>query len=166
MSTIRKATNDDITLINSLANVIFRHTYGPILEQEQVDFMFDMMYSPSAIEAQIIAGHEYFIIENDCEACGYLSIRKKGERFYYIEKIYTLPTIHGSGIGRTLFEFACRYAKESCEGKPTLLELNVNRYNGRAIKFYTKMGMRAARRTDNHVGNGYYANDYVMAIEL
>ncbi|MFI3280406.1 MAG: GNAT family N-acetyltransferase [Rikenellaceae bacterium] len=166
MTEIRSASHSDIQLINSLAKDIFNDTYQSILSPDQVVYMFDMMYSPVNIEKQMAAGHKYHIIESDGVPQGYLSVRKVADCHYYIEKIYTLPSVHGSGIGRTLFEFACHYARAGSNNQECLLELNVNRNNARAIKFYTKMGMHPDRRTDEHVGSGYYANDYVMAITL
>lgn len=166
MIELRSATLGDIELINSLADTIFRYTYKSILSPQQIDFMFEMMYSPENIERQMSLAHHYFIALKDGEACGYLSIRELAAAHFYIEKIYTLPSVHGSGVARRLFEFACDYAISNSQSQKTLLELNVNRQNERAIGFYKKMGMHADRRTDEHVGNGYYANDYVMAIEL
>lgn len=163
---IRRADFQDIDLINSLAKVIFSDTYMPILSEQQVDYMFDMMYAPCNIERQMEGGHQYFIAEADGKPCGYLSVRKKGQGSFHLEKIYTLPQFHGLGVGRSLFEFACNYALQGVQSGSCLLELNVNRYNKRALAFYKKMGMREARRTDEHVGGGFYANDYVMAIDL
>ena len=45
------------------------------------------------------------------------------------------------------------------------MELNVNR-NNPAVAFYEKMGMHKASQGDFHIGNGYYMNDYIMAMEI
>ncbi len=166
MVDIRSASKDDIGLINTLAKEIFDYTYGPILSPEQVEFMFDMMYAPHNIEKQMDCGHRYYIAQRGGVPVGYVSILELSKSHYRIEKIYTLPSVHGGGVGRALFNFACDNVKASSSGGECLLELNVNRHNERAIRFYTKMGMRADRRTDEHVGNGFYANDFVMAINL
>ena len=47
--TIRQATKEDITLIRDLAQIIFPHTYGSMLSQEQIDYMMEWMYSPKNI---------------------------------------------------------------------------------------------------------------------
>lgn len=166
MINIRVATHSDIELINSLAARIFLPTYRRILSTEQMLYMFDMMYSLGNIKAQMLHGAQYFIIESESEPCGYISISKKGEQHYYIDKIYTLPSMHGTGAGCALFNFACDYTIEQSEGKEALLELNVNRHNQQAIDFYSKRGMRIDRQTDEHIGDGYYANDYVMTLKL
>ncbi|MFI3279949.1 MAG: GNAT family N-acetyltransferase [Rikenellaceae bacterium] len=166
MIDIKRASLSDVALINSLAQEIFPVTYSEILSQGQMEYMFDMMYSPTNIEKQMNSGHNYFIAYSQGIPSGYVAVRQLGDNHYYIEKIYTLPSAHGSGLGKQLFDFACAYAREHSQDEKCLLELNVNRYNARAISFYTKMGMHPDRRTDEHVGNGYYANDYVMALEL
>ncbi|MFR9508732.1 MAG: GNAT family N-acetyltransferase [Rikenellaceae bacterium] len=149
-----------------MASVIFPHTYSPILSVQQVEYMFNMMYAPHNIEHQMEMGHQYFIAQVDSKAVGYLSFREIEPGAYYIEKIYTLPETHGMGVGKRLFEFATELSLHLCSNNSCTLELNVNRFNKRAIGFYSKMGMRAIRQTDECVGKGYYANDYVMRLEL
>ena len=46
MTDIRKATTEDINLINELAWIAFPATYKDILTKEQIDYMMDWMYSP------------------------------------------------------------------------------------------------------------------------
>ena len=45
------------------------------------------------------------------------------------------------------------------------IELNVNR-NNPALGFYEHIGMRKDREGDFPIGNGYYMNDYIMALDL
>jgi hypothetical protein len=45
------------------------------------------------------------------------------------------------------------------------MELNVNREN-RAVGFYLRMGMHHARTVDVAIGDGYYMNDYIMALTV
>ena len=100
MFTIRKATIDDRSLIHDLASRIWENTYGKILSKEQLDYMFDMMYAPDNILKQMEElHHQYFIILADDMPAGYLSIEKTGENTYNFQKIYSLPEMHGTGIG-------------------------------------------------------------------
>lgn len=46
MFTIKKATTNDIQLINEMAQIAFPATYREILSKEQLDYMMDWMYSP------------------------------------------------------------------------------------------------------------------------
>ena len=43
---------------------------------------------------------------------GYLSIEKTGENTYNFQKIYSLPEMHGTGIGRFIIEQGINYLKE------------------------------------------------------
>ena len=67
--------------------------------------MFDMMYAPDNILKQMEElHHQYFIILADDMPAGYLSIEKTGENTYNFQKIYSLPEMHGTGIGRFIIE--------------------------------------------------------------
>ena len=113
MFTIRKATIDDRSLIHDLASRIWENTYGKILSKEQLDYMFDMMYAPDNILKQMEElHHQYFIILADDMPAGYLSIEKTGENTYNFQKIYSLPEMHGTGIGRFIIEQGINYLKE------------------------------------------------------
>ena len=53
MTDIRKATTEDIKLINELAWIAFPATYKDILTKEQIDYMMDWMYSPENLLKQM-----------------------------------------------------------------------------------------------------------------
>ena len=50
---IRKATLDDVETIRDIAEKTWRHTYSPILEKEQIDYMLSEIYSASKINQQL-----------------------------------------------------------------------------------------------------------------
>ena len=165
MFTIRKATTDDIPLINKLAWEIFPVTYKDILTKEQTEYMMDWMYSPENLRKQMEEeGHIYYIAYEECEAAGYVSIQPEGKDLYHLQKIYVLPYFQKSRLERKLFEKAVSAIKELHPG-PCRMELNVNR-NNPALGFYEHMGMRKVREGDFPIGNGYYMNDYIMGIDI
>lgn len=167
MTTIRPASTDDIELINSLASGAFVPTFSEILSPEQLDYMFDMMYAPENLRKQIMElNHQYFIASIDNVPCGYVSIEPQGEQLYHLQKIYLLPEQHGTGVATELFKYALNYIDKICTHDCCTVELNVNRGNARAIRFYEKMGLYIARSGDFPIGNGFFMNDYIMAIEL
>ena len=47
MFTVRKAHINDAGLIQQLASQVWKHTYGNILSPQQLDYMFEMIYSLS-----------------------------------------------------------------------------------------------------------------------
>ena len=165
MFTIKKATPNDIQLINEMAQIVFPATYREILSKEQLDYMMDWMYSPKNLRKQMEEeGHVYFLAYEECEAAGYVSVQQQGEDLFHLQKIYVLPYYQGAHCGSFLFREAIKYIKKVHPG-PCLMELNVNR-NNKALQFYEHMGMRKLREGDFPIGNGYYMNDYIMGLEI
>ena len=165
MFKIRKATLEDIEMINRLAWIVFPHTYKEILSPEQMEYMMDWMYSPENLHKQMTEdGHIYYLAFEGDEPAGYLSIQPEGEHTYHLQKIYVLPSFQGKKLGKLLFEQAIKAIKEL---HPELcqMRLNVNRQN-KALTFYEKMGMKKVDEGDFHIGNGYYMNDYIMGLDI
>lgn len=165
MFTIQKATIDDRSLIRDLASRTWENTYGKILAKEQLNYMFEMMYSLDNLLKQMQEQHhQFFIIKADDIPSGYLSIEKTGENIYNFQKIYSLPELHGSGIGRFIIKKGIDYLRSIHPGAFTI-ELYVNRYNP-AVGFYKHIGFHEIATRDHHIGNGYYMNDFIMAMEV
>lgn len=165
MFSIRKANTQDCALIRDLASRVWENTYGSILSKEQIDYMFDMMYAPDSILKQMNElHHQYFIISADGVPAGYVSIEKKENDLFNLQKIYSLPEMQGTGIGRFMIEEGIAYLKSIHPGSFTV-ELYVNRYNS-AVGFYKHMGLKEVGTRDYPIGNGYYMNDYVMAMTV
>lgn len=165
MFQIRKATLDDISLINELAWIVFPHTYKELLTEGQIEYMMDWMYSEKNLRKQMTEdGHIYFIAYKDEEPAGYLSIQPEGEDTYHLQKIYVLPHFQGMKLGKLLFNHAIKAIKE-LHPEPCQMRLNVNREN-KAVTFYQRMGMVKVDEGDFPIGNGYYMNDYIMGLDI
>ena len=165
MFKIRKATLEDIEMINRLAWIVFPHTYKEILSPEQMEYMMDWMYSPENLHKQMTEdGHIYYLAFEGDEPAGYLSIQPEGEHTYHLQKIYVLPSFQGKKLGKLLFEQAIKAIKE-LHPEPCQMRLNVNRQN-KALTFYEKMGMKKVDEGDFHIGNEYYMNDYIMGLDI
>lgn len=164
MVTIRTATQKDIPLIRSLATQVFPATYQEILSPEQLDYMVEWMYSEDSLRKQMDDGHTYFIASKDGEACGYASVEQEDINLFHLQKIYVLSSFQGHKIGQHLFNEVVSFIKEH-HPAPCTMELNVNRSN-KAVDFYKRMGMHIAREGDFDIGNGYYMNDYIMALNI
>ena len=109
-------------------------------------------------------GHIYYLAFRGDEPAGYLSIQPEGEHIYHLQKIYVLPNYQGMKLGKMLFQQAINGIKE-LHPAPCQMRLNVNRHN-KAIDFYRNMGMYKVAEGDFHIGNGYYMNDYIMALDI
>lgn len=165
MFSFKSITIDDAPLIRALASQIWSDTYKNILSPEQLDYMFEMMYSIDSIRKQMAeAGHRFFIAEIDGVPSGYISIEQKGDKLFNFQKIYALPSLHGKGLGRYLVEEGIAYLKKNFE-TPFTIELFVNREN-KAVGFYKHIGFKEVATRDHAIGNGYYMNDYIMNLEV
>ena len=170
MISITQATESDIHVIKSMANVVFRNTYSSILTAEQVEYMMEWMYSKQSLEKQFSDLHIFFIAWCNGIAVGYMSIQKEcitedNITVYHLHKLYVMPEWQGSGIGEHLFKKAYEYATHNKNSAKARIELYVNRYN-KAVWFYLRMGMEIAREGDFPIGDGFYMNDYIMSLEL
>jgi ribosomal protein S18 acetylase RimI-like enzyme len=166
MFEIRKATIEDIPLINRLAWIVFPHTYKELLSPGQIDFMMDWMYSPTNLHKQITEnGHIYYLAFQGDVPTGYLSIQPEGEHVYHLQKIYVLPSYQGKKLGKLLFQQANDGIKE-LHPAPCQMRLNVNRYNTKAVEFYQRMGMKKIFAGDFDIGHGYLMTDYIMALDI
>ena len=57
----RKAGLPDIPLIHRLAGIVFYDTYKDILSCEQLDYMYDMMYSSESLLRQMEEEHHIYL---------------------------------------------------------------------------------------------------------
>ncbi|MBP1539660.1 MAG: GNAT family N-acetyltransferase [Prevotella sp.] len=162
---IRLASLDDIPVIRRLAEKIFPPTYRSILSPEQLEYMMQWMYGRDSLHRQIAdEGHVYFLAYDGDEPVGYVSVQQESDDVYHLQKIYVLPSRQGEGIGQQLFQAAISHVKRQ-HPSPCSLHLNVNRNNS-AIGFYKRMGMKIHSQGDFPIGNGFYMNDYIMALDI
>lgn len=164
------ARDSELQQIHDMAEIVFRHTYKDILSPEQLEYMMDWMYSLPNLRKQLDDGHVYFIAYAGTRPCGYVSVQEEGiaddgKYVFHLQKIYVLPAVQGSGLGRILFDIAVEYVRSHTPSLPARIELNVNR-NNPSVNFYKHLGMKILRQGDFHIGNGFYMNDYIMGIEV
>jgi len=163
MSTvIQKAKLSDIPVIQHIAYATWPIAYGTILSKAQIEYMLNLMYSKDVLMNQLHDGYSYLMAVEDEKLIGFAAYNAITAVQYKLQKLYILPTTQGSGIGKLLLQTVIDQVKSA--GAQQLI-LNVNRQN-KAIGFYTKMGFQILKEEDNDIGNGYFMNDYVMAIEL
>jgi GNAT superfamily N-acetyltransferase len=167
--TIRQASKEDIALIRDLAQIIFPHTYGKMLSQEQVDYMMDWMYSPENLASGLDSGQEYFIVEEEGEAVSYAGISPQaydpdGTKVFELMRLYILPEHQKTGLGKLLFKHVCDHIRSKGFKKCRMM-LHVNRENP-AVRFYLHQGMRILYSKDFDIGNNFRMNDHIMGMDL
>jgi ribosomal protein S18 acetylase RimI-like enzyme len=158
----RKATFADCKLINSVAAQIWAPTYSHLMSARQLEYMFEMMYSPENLLRAMTEGGQTFIIFKDGnDHIGYVSYETLPDHDFYLQKIYLLPSRQGRGAGRRMLEMFLEYLR-TLDPEARKLGLNVNRENRKAIDFYQRNGFETVGRRDHPIGEGYYMNDYIL----
>ena len=166
MIKIKQATTNNIGLIREIAEKTWFDTYREILSSEQMDYMFEMMYSVDSIKRQMTElNHVYFIAWLQDKPLGYVSVEQQNDTLFHLQKLYIIPEGQGKGLGKILINKAFEFAREHAKGEACALELNMNRAN-KALFFYQKMGMHISDQGDFDIGNGYFMNDYILRIDL
>lgn len=158
-ATIRNAGLTDIPVIRLLAEDTWWPTYQPILADDQIRYMLDLIYSVEALTAVMTQGMQHFILLLDDQGPqGFAAYGPRpDEPVYKLHKLYVRPGNQGKGYGRMLLEEIVQRTKNQ---NITTLDLNVNKYNP-ARSFYEKVGFSILREEDVAIGP-YWMNDYVM----
>ncbi|MBP6155061.1 MAG: GNAT family N-acetyltransferase [Chitinophagales bacterium] len=154
---IRIAFVNDIPKIVDVATKTWHNTYKNIISQEQIDFMFEKMYTANALLEQMQNGHTFLIYQEKEETIGFISYTIRDDGGITIPKLYVKPTSQGKGIGKALLN---EVQKIGIKNKLQFLELNVNRKNP-AMYFYKKMGFELHEKVDIAFGK-FWLNDYVL----
>lgn len=157
---IREIGVNELDKVHNIALDVWEKTYSSIISKEQIEFMFDKMYTLESLAEQMKSGHIFLIHETDEGINGFCSycIEQNGVK---IPKLYVSLTKQKLGIGRSLIDAVKERAKQA--GKDCI-RLNVNRKNP-AFHFYIKYGFSIEETVDIP----YYTfvlNDYVMKFEL
>ena len=162
---IQQAGEEDIPVIQELAERTWAVAYASILPPAQMTYMLDLFYSTEALREQMNKGHQFILCMDDAEAVGFASYSPKDDdtassskSVYRLHKIYIDPDQQGKGVGKLLLDHIINDIRPH---GATHLELNVNRHNA-AIGFYKKYGFVILYEEDIDIGNGYFMNDYVM----
>lgn len=162
MIELQIASKKDIPVIQSIAGKTWNVTYGSILSEHQLDYMFEMMYSNESLTQQLDEGQTFYIAYDNGEPCGYVSVEKQSEEIFHLQKLYVEPRKQGTGLGKILITKIFEHAKlHSATPEHCFVELNVNR-NNKALQFYQHMGMSIDRTVDIPIGEGFFMNDYIM----
>ena len=160
---VRHLAKDELWQVRELALQIFPVTYQKIVEQEQIDYMMDLFYTPENLWKQFESGQVFLIIYSEGRASGYASFTPLNENGdYKLNKIYVDTGLQGKGLGRILLNDVITRVKNA-GGKS--LQLNVNRFN-KAVGFYKSMGFMIKKEELLDIGRGYFMDDYVMEISL
>lgn len=160
---LKEASHADIPTLHRLAEAIWEPTYRSILSREQIEYMFEVIYTYEALERQMQEGQTFILLFDGAEPIGFAaySEKDKQERSYKLNKIYLLPFRQGEGLGKLLLE---EVENRVSRAGARHLDLNVNKYN-KAKAFYERCGYHVHHEEDIPIGP-YWMNDYVMRKQL
>jgi diamine N-acetyltransferase len=162
MFSIEKASVNDIPLVRELTYKVWPQTYAGLLSQEQIDYMLEMMYSPSSLEKQMKEGARFLFVYDEKEPVGFASYQEMEPGIYKLHKIYVLPSHQRRGLGRFVID---HIMNEIQQRKAKALQLQVNRHNN-ARDFYERLGFTAIDEINLDIGNGFFMRDYIMEKKL
>ncbi len=160
----RKVQPDDTAAIKELsafASSIVKEAFDPIIGAAQNDYMISLFQSEESISEQLIKGYQYYNVYADSIKVGFVAFLER-ETELYLSKFYLSKEYRGRGYANDMFAFICENAKKLGYDRVTL---NVNKDNP-ACRAYEAFGMKIAREEKNDIGNGFYMDDYVYAIDL
>jgi GNAT superfamily N-acetyltransferase len=157
MLNLKLANLNDLNTIANLAKEIWNEHYVPIIGQKQVDYMLNKMYNLDSLNDQmLIQKHKFYLIENNFETIGFVSLGTENDSDYFIHKFYIQQSQSNSGIGSQVIGKMIKLVA------PKSLTLTVNRQNHKSINFYFKNGFKIEQVADFDIGEGYVMNDFVM----
>lgn len=161
---VRKASPADIPVIHALALSTWEPTYKKILSKEQIQFMFQEMFTEEALMKQMVKQQHIFMVQyQDEEPTGFasFSLKEPIEKIYKLHRLYLRPEFQKKGLGEMLLK---SIEKGIANEGGTIMELNVNRKNP-AKDFYQKLGYRVHQTVDIPLKT-YWLNDYIMRKKL
>lgn len=157
MVNLKIAGQEDIHTLCGLANEIWYAHYPGIISLEQIEYMLAEFYSEAALEKQMLAGQNFYIIQNeDLNNLGYVAFSQTMDREWFMNKFYIKSDLQNAGIGAAVLKI---WEEDK---NPHIVRLQVNRQNYKAINFYFKNGFRIEKVANFDIGNGYTMNDFVM----
>lgn len=156
-----QAKEQDIPSIAQLAKIVWNQHYPSIISQAQIDYMLNWMYSADSLREQMqIKKHQFFLIEFEGLAIGFISVNHEEENDWFLNKFYINQNKSAKGIGSKAFDLLLEKID------PKKITLTVNRQNFKSINFYFKKGFVIERVADFDIGNGYVMDDFVMVWTL
>lgn len=161
---IINAEKNDIPVIQDLAKKSWSFAYADILEQDQIDYMLDLMYSEEALKKHFEnPNYHYYLIQKDNQFLGFIGFEFHLEpETTKLHRIYFLKEAQGKGLGKKALEFVIDEAKRIGDRRVTL---TVNKNNS-ARKFYESQGFKIYDEAIFDIGNGYVMDDYLMEFLL
>ena len=157
--TFRKATLEDIPLIQHLSHDIWHKHYPSVISVEQIEYMLPRMYGAEVLTEELReASLRYELIALGSSPIGYMSYRFELSSLF-LSKLYLNPDSHGKGFGQT----ALLHVEEIARAQgATSIYLFVNKRNEKAIRAYLRSSFTIEQELVKDIGGGFVMDDYKM----
>ena len=150
--------NNQIEIIEALAEEIWHEHFTAIIGKAQVDYMLAKFQSKKAITEQVKNGFLYFLIKRNDRPVGYIGVQPK-ESQLFLSKLYITSAERGRGLGRKAIASVEKLARDLGASK---ISLTVNKYNLDTIEAYKRFGFQITGSLVQDIGNGFVMDDYRM----
>lgn len=150
-----QASPEDSEKLASLAEIIWRQHFTPIIGKAQVDYMLTNFQSAKAITKFIHNGYEYYFITLADSPIGYLAIQNRDDHLH-LSKFYIREEFRGRGIGSKALVLISNKAKEY---RLPSIKLVVNKDNSDAINIYLRYGFVKTGSSVTDIGGGFVMDD-------
>lgn len=170
MITIRKAENNDVSLIVQLSSETFYESYAAFNTEENMKLYVEQHFEVNHIDNELknLNSHLLLAYNND-EISGYSKMsmhhapaQLSNYKTIEIERFYVLRKFQRNKIGTALMNHCIQFAKSN---NKEVLWLGVWEQNNKAIKFYEHYGFKKYGVQDFVFGNDVQ-QDYIMALML
>ncbi len=142
---VRTASNKDLAEIGQLLGVVWHATYDQIYGVQRVSEITAEWHSLGSLSKNLSAPNSEFLVADSGSQLGGMAFaRQISDRIVKIKQIYILPDFQGQGVGQQLLDEVFESFFEAVE-----FELEVEKENIPAIKFYEKNGFVRAGETGN-----------------
>ena len=160
---IRPLKLKEIYELVNLSFDIWKKTYPGIITYAQIIKMLNSRYSHKEIKDDIQNNKSFWLIAKKNYILGFCNYAPIGicSNEFKIDKLYVNPIYQRSGIATKLIKTII----ESNQ-KIKFLNLQVNRNNLNALKFYKSFGFKIHKKIDIKIEGGYYMNDYFLKLKI
>ncbi|MCX7767670.1 MAG: GNAT family N-acetyltransferase [Flavobacteriales bacterium] len=161
---VTECTEEDLFGLGECARQIWTRYFPSIIGMPQVIYMLNLMYSPGLLKRQRKEGH-IFLKLLDCTSrwAGFAGVEPRPDGILFLHKFYIQLHLRGRGVAPILLKAVEEVAHRTGRQR---IQLNVNRGNRAALRFYMKHGFKILYAFDLDIGQGFQMNDYRMEKRL
>lgn len=154
----------DVFALAECARHIWVRYYPSIIGMPQVMYMLNRMYHAGTLLQRLEAGHIFLKVTSrgGCMS-GFAELELPVSGAAFLHKFYIRLHLRGTGLAQRLMKAV---ETEASGLGAFALQLNVNRNNLPAIRFYEREGFCICHELDVDIGGGFFMNDFRMEKQL